>query len=366
MTDYADRPISVVLVGYGLGGRVFHGPLAASTPGLSVDGVVTSNTDRQAQARATYPDAVIYATADEAWAGGHDLAAISTANVTHKPYAQTALRAGMHVVLDKPLVPTAADAIELGEVAASLNRLLIPFQNRRWDSDFLTARAVAASGDLGTLHRFESRMERMRMTLTGAWRESSAPGDMGGTLYDLGPHVIDQALLLMGPVASVFASSRTVRVEGAMDDDNTVLLNHTSGAVSVLVVSLAGPFGAPRFTLVGTRGGLRVDAGDSQEAALVRGALPEPGVEWGREPAGTDAILRTFAAGNVATESPVPLALGAWPVFYTGVERAIRGQGEPPVLLDDAIADLRVLDAARASAATGSLVRLDPPAGHRA
>lgn len=362
----ANQPISVVLVGYGLGGRVFHGPLAATTPGLSVDGVVTSNPARQARARAAYPHAAIYPTVEEAWAGGHDLAAISTANVTHKSYAQAALRAGVHVVLDKPLVRTAADAIELGELAATNDRLLIPFQNRRWDSDFLTARAVQASGDIGTLHRFESRMERMRMTLTGAWRESTDPADLGGALYDLGPHVIDQALLLMGPVQSVFASSRSVRVEGAMDDDNTIVLNHASGAVSLLVASLIGPFDAPRFTLFGTRGGLRIDSGDTQEVALVAGLLPEPGVEWGREPAGTDAVLRTYVAGNEATDSAVPLALGAWPVFYTGVERAIRGSGEPPVLLDDVIADLRVLDAARESAASGTLVSLDPPAGHHA
>lgn len=362
----ANEPLSVVLVGYGLGGRVFHGPLAATTAGLSVDGVVTSNPDRQAQARAAYPAAAIYSSADQAWSGGHDLTAISTANVTHKPYAQAALRAGMHVVLDKPLVPTAADAIELGELAAANDRLLIPFQNRRWDSDFLTARAVAASGDIGTLHRFESRMERMRMSLTGAWRESTDPSDMGGALYDLGPHVIDQALLLMGPVQSVFASSRSVRADGAMDDDNTIVLNHESGAVSLLVASLIGPFAAPRFTLFGTRGGLRIDSGDTQEVALVAGLLPEPGVEWGREPAGTDAVLRTYAAGNKATDTAVPLSLGEWPVFYAAVERAIRGAGEAPVLIEDVIADLRVLDAARESARSGALVRLDPPAGHRA
>ena len=360
------KPISVVIVGFGLGGRIFHGPLVGATAGLSVGGIVTSNPDRQAQARAAYPAAAIYTTADEAWHGGHELAAISTANITHKEYAAAALDAGMHVVLDKPLVPTAADAVALGELAATKARLLIPFQNRRWDSDFLTARAVASSGSLGTVHRFESRIARMRMSLSGAWRESTNPSDMGGALWDLGPHVIDQALQLMGPVTSVFASARSVRSAGGMDDDDTVVLTHGSGAISTLVTSLIAAFGEPRFTLFGTEGGLRIDASDSQEDALVAGRLPEPGVLWGVEPPGTEAILRTFAPDRTPTQALVPLERGAWPVFYAAVERAIRGEGAPPVPLDDAIADLRVIEAAHESAADRSVVTLNPPAAHRA
>ena len=366
MTATAQPPVSVLLVGYGLAGRVFHGPLAATTPGLSVDAIVTSNPDRQAQARAAFPEARIYASADEAWDQGYDLAVIGTANVTHVPFAAAALRAGMHVVLDKPVAPTAAAAEELSAVATANDRLLIPFQNRRWDSDFLTALATSRSGDLGEVHRFESRMERMRVALKGGWRESTDPADMGGVLYDLGAHVIDQALLLMGPVKSVFASSRSVRFPAETDDDATLVLTHASGAVSLLVVSLIGPFAEPRFVLYGTRGGLRISAADTQENALVAGLLPTPGVEWGREPAGSEALLVEYDESNARTTTTVPLHQGDWPFFYTAVERAVRGLGSPPVLLDDAIANLRVLDAARASASSGQTVRLDPPAGHRA
>ncbi len=366
MTAPADRPISVLLVGYGLAGRVFHGPLASTAPGLSVDAIVTSNPDRQAQARAAFPEARIFESADEAWSGGYDLAAIGTANVTHVPFASAALRAGMHVVLDKPLAPTAVAAAELSAIATENDRLLIPFQNRRWDSDFLTALAVAGSGDLGTIHRFESRMERMRVALKGGWRESTDPADMGGALYDLGAHVIDQALLLMGPVESVFATSRSVRFDDATDDDATLLLTHTSGAVSLLVVSLIGPFADPRFVLYGTRGGLRITAADTQENALVAGHLPTPGTPWGREPAGSEALLVQYDESSSQATRAVPLEAGDWPHFYAAVERAVRGLGSPPVLLTDVIANLRVLDAARESAATGQAVRLDPPAGHRA
>ena len=366
MTASPDRPISVLLVGYGLAGRVFHGPLASTTPGLSVDAIVTSNPHRQAQARAAFPEARIYESADEAWGGGYDLAAIGTANVTHVPFAAAALRAGMHVVLDKPLAPTAAAAEELSALAAENDRLLIPFQNRRWDSDFRTTLAVSRSGDLGTIHRFESRMERMRVALKGGWRESTDPADMGGALYDLGAHVIDQALLLMGPVESVFATSRSVRFPDETDDDATLLLTHTSGAVSLLVVSLIGPFADPRFVLYGTRGGLRITAADTQENVLVAGGLPTPGAEWGREPAGTDALVVEYDESNARTTRALPLQPGDWPHFYAAVERAIRGLGSPPVLLADVIANLRVLDAARESAGTGQSVRLDPPAGHHA
>lgn len=355
-------PISVVLVGFGLGGRVFHGPLLAATPGLSLDGVVTADPRRQEQAKSHYPQAAIYATADAAWDAGHQLAVISTANVTHKPYAAAALRAGLHVVLDKPLVPTVADLLELDELAGRRGLLLIPFQNRRWDSDFLTVGAVVQSGALGTVHRFESRIQRMRPALSGVWRESPRPEDMGGALWDLGPHVIDQAIQLLGPVGSVYTSSNAVRDPSGADDDDVVLLRHTCGAVSVLTVSLIAAFGEPRFTVLGTRGGLRIDAADSQERELVSGKRPAPGMPWGVEPPTSAGELRSVDSTEPVS---VPLRPGAWPSFYTGVERAVSGRGEPPVTLDDGIADMRVIEAAKRSAQTGHAVSLDPPARHR-
>ncbi len=366
MSATPDRPLSVLLVGYGLGGRVFHGPLVSTTPGLSLDGIVTSDPDRQVRARTLYPNARIHATAEQSWHGDYDVAIISTANVTHVPYTVAALQAGMHVVLDKPAAPTAAAAQALSDLAEAKDLLLIPFQNRRWDSDFLTVLASAGSGDLGKIHRFESRIERMRVALKGGWRESTDPQDMGGVLFDLGAHSVDQALLLMGPVESVAASVRSVRVPGETDDDATLLLTHTSGAISLVIVSLIAAMPDPRFVVLGTRGGLRVAASDTQEEALVAGLVPDPETEWGREPAGSEALLLEYDDTNTATRTSVPLQPGNWPYFYAAVARAGRGEGPPPVLAHDAVANLRVLDAARESAATGSRVILDPPAAHRA
>ncbi|MHB1166660.1 MAG: Gfo/Idh/MocA family protein [Candidatus Nanopelagicales bacterium] len=358
------RPLSVVLLGYGLGGRVFHAPLITATPALSLDAIVTRDADRRQQAQAAYPGVAVLETAGTAWAGPYDLAVISTANVTHEPFARAALDAGMHVVLDKPIAATARQAQGLADHAAERGRLLIPFQNRRWDSDFLTAESIAASGRLGTIHRFESRIERMRVIPKSGWRESTAPADMGGVLYDLGAHVIDQAVRFMGPVTSVAASVRTVRPQAATDDDVTLLLEHASGGVSVLAISLAGAFPGPRLTVLGTRAGLRIQASDSQEAALVAGLRPQAGVPWGVEPAGTEAVLLAYDDESAATETLVPLDHGRWPDFYPAVAAVIADGAPVPVPIADVVADLRVLDAARESAARRTRVSLVPPAGH--
>jgi scyllo-inositol 2-dehydrogenase (NADP+) len=363
MTPRAPR--SVLLLGFGLGGRVFHAPLIAATPGLDLAAIVTSDPARADQARTAHPGARIHATAEEAWGGGYDLAVVSTANATHVPLARAAMDAGLDVVLDKPIAPSAADAQELADHAAALGRHLIPFQNRRWDSDFRTAQSVVAEGLLGRVHRFESRIERMRLVAKPGWKGSADPADMGGLLFDLGAHVVDQALLLMGPVVSVAASVRSVRFAGAPDDDVTLLLTHASGGLSMLVVSQAGAFPAPRMTVLGTRGGLRIDASDTQEQVLAAGGDPTA-TGWGAEPSTSAGLLRQYDLAAEPTDSRVPLVRGDWPAFYRGVAAALDGLAADPVAVDDAVATLRVLDAARRSAQAGTVVSLDPPAGHRA
>lgn len=355
--------VSVLLVGFGLGGRVFHAPLIEATPGLRLSGIVTSDPDRAAQARSGHPQAAIHDRLEDALRHPYDLAVISSANVTHVPYAQAALTAGLHVVLDKPIAPNAADAAELAALAEASGRLLIPFQNRRWDSDFRTALAVAGSGRIGAVHRYESRIERMRVTPKPGWRGSADPADMGGMLYDLGAHVVDQALLLMGPVASVAASVRSLRPGFPADDDVVLLLTHVGGGVSVLTVSQIAAFDHPRITMLGMRGGLRIDATDSQEPALAAGQDPTSS-SWGVEPAGTEATLRTMGEDNIPHEELLPLEPGAWPTFYPAVADAILTGAEPPVLAYDVVQNLRVLDAARLAGATGTVVDLEPPAAH--
>ncbi|MEV6683125.1 Gfo/Idh/MocA family oxidoreductase, partial [Streptomyces erythrochromogenes] len=184
-------PLRVGLVGYGIAGSVFHAPLIAATDGLVLDTVVTSDPGRQAQARATYPDVHVAESADQLWTRDGtdglprlDLVVIASPNRTHVPFATAALTAGIPVVVDKPLAATAAEARGLAALAERTGTFLSVFQNRRWDNDFLTLRRLIADGRLGEIQRFESRFEVWWPDLTGGWRESGVPEDVGGALYD--------------------------------------------------------------------------------------------------------------------------------------------------------------------------------------
>lgn len=352
-------PLRAVLLGYGLAGRVFHAPLIGAEPDIDVIAVVTTNPERQDQVRQDLPGVTILDRVDEAWEQSADIAVIATANSAHVPQATAALGAGLHVVVDKPLAGSAAQAQALIDLAHERDRQLHVFQNRRWDSEILTARKAIEQGLIGTPHRLESRFERWRPTPKGGWREDGPPEDLPGLLYDLGAHLVDQALHLLGPVARVFASARTVRQDGpgTADDDTQVVLEHVSGAVSILSVSSASAFIGPRLRLLGTGGGLLVDTLDTQEDALRAGQNPRD-AGWGKE--ADDALV------VVGTEPPrsLPRERGAWPTYYREVARSIRGEGEPPVDPQDVVADLRVIEAARESAMSGETVCLDPPAGH--
>lgn len=350
-------PQRAVLLGYGLAGRTFHAPLIGAEPDLDLIGVVTSDPERQAQARADLPGVEVLATADEAWASGADVAVVATANSAHVPQATAALQAGMHVVVDKPLAGSAAEAQALIDLATAQDRQVHVFQNRRWDSEILTARRAIDDGLIGVPHRLESRFERWRPTPKGGWREEGSAADLPGLLYDLGAHLIDQALHLLGPVQRVFASVRRVRPGMTADDDTQVVLEHVSGAVSILSVSSASAFTGPRLRLLGTGGGLWIDSLDTQEDALRAGRTPGDD-HWGVE--ADDALIVT------GTEAPrsIARARGDWPAYYRGVAASLRGEAPPPIDPRDVVQDLRVIEAAHESGRLGIAVELDPPAGH--
>ncbi|MYZ07146.1 Gfo/Idh/MocA family oxidoreductase [Streptomyces sp. SID2999] len=345
-------PLRVGLIGYGLAGSVFHAPLIAATDGLVLDTVVTSNPERQEQARAEFPDVRVAATPDELFerAGELDLIVIASPNKTHVPLATTALKAGLPVVVDKPIAGTAAEARELAALADEHGVLLSVFQNRRWDNDFLTLRKLLADGALGDVWRFESRFERWRPQPKGGWRESGDPAEIGGLLYDLGSHVVDQAITLFGPVTEVYAEA-VVRRDGAETDDDTFLaLTHANGVRSHLYVSATTAQLGPRFRVLGSRAGFVKYGLDPQEAALRDGARPGTESAWGVE---EESLWGRLGAGESPVTgggTPVETVPGDYPAYYAAVAAAVRGTGPNPVTALEAAETLDVLEAARRSA----------------
>ncbi len=345
----------VALLGFGLAGEAFHAPLIDAVPGLALASVVTRDQERARRARERYPGVEILGSADELWrrADEHQLAVVAAPNRVHVELALAALEAGLPVVVDKPLAASAADGRRLEDAAERTGLLLAVFQNRRWDGDFLTARRLVREDALGEVWRFESRYERWRPTVReGAWRERGERAEAGGVLFDLGSHLVDQALVLLGPAATVYADVRRRRAGVAVDDDVFVALGHSSGASSLLWMSQATGQPGPRLRLLGERATYVKWGLDVQEAALRDGGDPRaPG--WGEEPA--------EAWGRLGTEDdarPVPTEPGDYPAFYRAVEQALREGGPPPVTAGEAVRGLEVIEAAFESARRAEVVRV--------
>ena len=341
--------LRVGLVGYGIAGAVFHAPLVAATAGVELAAIVTRDPQRRAQAAADHPEAQLLDDPDQLWATRPDLAVVASPNRTHVPLALAAIEAGLPVVVDKPFAATSADAERVVAAADRAGVLLTVFQNRRWDGDFLTVRRLVDDGRLGAVRRLESRFERWRPEVKPGWREGTAPEDAGGLLFDLGSHLVDQALQLLGPVEAVHAELDVRRAGTAVDDDSFVSLRHAGGARSHLWASAVAAHLAPRFRVLGERAAYTVDGLDVREAALRAGARPgDDG--WGEAPPSDWGELGLLGAvERVRTER------GAYEAFYAGVIGALRDGGPPPVDPRSAVDVLRVLEAAARSADSGRL-----------
>lgn len=325
-------------------------------PGLTLASVVTSNAERAAEAQSAYPQAQVLPSADDLFTGAdaHDLVVIAAPNRHHVPLALRAVDAGLHVVVDKPLAANVADAQRLADAVAARGVVASVFHNRRWDGDFLTLQRLVADEALGELVRLESRFDRWRPEVDqGRWREGGGPGDAGGVLFDLGPHLIDQALVLFGPAHSVYAEVRRLRPGAEVDDDFFLAIEHSSGVVSHLWATMLAAQPGPRLRALGSRAAYVKWGVDVQEQALRDGQRPgDPG--FGEEPPEAWGLL-----GTDEDAAPVQTAPGCYVEFYGQMERAIRSRGEPPpVPLAAGIATLRVIEAAQASAAQRVVVPL--------
>jgi len=343
-------PVRIGLAGYGLGGRYFHAPLIASAANCEFLGVVTTSPERRRQVAEDLGRPAFASLADLASAGA-EAVAISTPAATHVTLTQQALRLGLAVVCDKPFALDADSARTTVELADRLEVPLTVYQNRRWDSDFLTARELLGQGALGTLTVFESRFERFRP-------EPGPPAAGGGTLLDFGSHLADQALVLAGPVRSVYAEMHYRTDPGGLDDDVFIALIHEGGVRSHLWGSWRQGAPGPRLRVTGTSGAYVIADVDGQEAQLRSGASPaSEGERWGVQPPERWGHLLRGDAGE-----PVPSVRGAWNLFYPAFAAAVRGTQPVPVDPWDAVATAAVLDAARLSARTAQVVTPAPAA----
>ena len=321
------------IAGYGLAGEVFHAPLIDAVDGIEVAGIVTTNPERQERARATFPDARVVASVDELW-DEIDVLVVAAPNRAHVPLALAAVERGLPVVVDKPLASSLTDA----ELLLSTGGRVTVFQNRRWDGDFLTLQGQVERGELGAVTRLESRFERFRPEVdVSGWRELADAAEGGGLLLDLGAHLVDQSRVLFGDPVCVYAEVDRRRPGAEVEDDVFVALEHDGGVRSHLWMSAVAPLHGPRFRVCGLEGGFACDGLDPQEAQLSEGMRPgDPGY------------------GEAEGLEP-----GAYQRFYEGVVAWLRDGAPPPVDPRDSLACMRVLDAARRSAQTHSVIELE-------
>ncbi len=347
------EPIRAAVIGFGNGGRTFHAAFISAVPGLELAAIVQRKGDEAAQA---YPNATIYRSVEEMLADKSiQMVSVTTSNQTHLEIGRQCLLAGKHTVIDKPFALTSAEAAELITIANERKLVLSAFQNRRWDGDFKTVRNILKSGVLGRLVVFESHYDRFRQEVRqGTWKESGLYG--GGQLYDLGTHIIDQALHLFGAPNEITASVRTER-DGALNDDafdirlgyiGETEKNLTVWLRSTMTAAIAGP----RFTLHGTKGSFVKFGIDPQEVAIQGGAVIGSRIgslAWGEEPESDWGHLK-LADG---TEKQIPTEPGDYRGYYANVRDAILGVESLAVPGIDAWRTARIIELARQSSEEG-------------
>jgi predicted dehydrogenase len=346
-------PLRVGLVGFGFAGKTFHAPLIRTTPGLRLTAV--SSSDAAKVHAALGPDVEVIGDALAlATHPGIDLLVVASPNATHFPLAQAALAAGKHVVVDKPFTLDAGEAAQLARMARP-GQVLSVFHNRRWDSSTLGARGILAEDRLGTVRHAAMHFDRFRPVPQARWREDDTPG--GGIWLDLGPHLLDEALLYFGAPLAIQADIVQLRPGARADDAFHAVLRYADGLRVELGASMLAAAPRPRVVLHGTRGSYVKQSLDPQEAALKAGLLPDGSGRWGRDE--EDGVL-TVEEGGMLHARPVATPDGAYQAYYAGVRDAMLGTGPNPVTAEQASMVMRLLDAGRESSEQRREVILGP------
>jgi scyllo-inositol 2-dehydrogenase (NADP+) len=353
------EPIRCGIIGFGLAGRVFHSAVIDATPGLELAGILQRSGDA---AQKAYPGVPIYSSLETMLAQATlDVVVVATPNDTHVPMAEQCLRAGKHVVIDKPVAVSSSEAAALFPVIRETGRRVFVYHNRRWDGDFLTVQQLLQDsqrgGDpLGTVRTFESHFDRFRPTpKQGAWREAAGHGN--GILLDLGSHLGDQALVLFGLPTGVWGDVRSERVGTNVDDTFDLRLYYPEITVWLRSSSLS-PLPAVRFLVQGTRGSYRKDNLDPQEDALRGGDLFKS-TPWGTDPESAWGAITTLDAHGATQHTTVPTLPGDYRGFYANVRDTLLGKAEQAVTLVDAWRVLRLLEWARESSERRAAITCD-------
>ena len=343
--------INVGLVGFGFGGRYFHAPVMRGVAGLRLAAIVHRH---GAEAEELYPEVRVVRSLDELLAlPDLQLIVVTTPNPSHYELARQSLMSGRHVVIDKPMTPTSAEAKELARIAEEKRLVLSVYQNRRWDGDFLTVKKLIAEGVLGQLISYESHYERYRpQRRPQVWRERNEAGS--GVLFDIGVHLIDQAMSLFGRPKSVFAEVRCER-EGAVVDDAFDVVLHYDRMRAFLRGTMFAAAPGPRFVLHGVRGSYVSQHFDPQEEALKRGEAPRDST-WGAAAEETWGMLSTSQDDKNVVQRTIPTERGDYCGYYENVRDAILGQATLSVTPEQAIDVLRAIELARESSRKGCVV----------
>jgi predicted dehydrogenase len=345
----AEREIGVGIIGFGLGGRVFHAPFVNAVSGLRLAAILQRKGDEAARA---YPAAQIARSLEEMLANrAIELIVVTTPNATHFELAKKAL-----------------EALALSQLAKSKGLLAVPFHNRRWDGDFLTVKKLIAEQTVGRLVTFESHFDRFRpVPREGTWKEAENPAN--GMLFDLGPHLVDQALALFGLPDTIAASVRADRDETAIEDAFDVTLSYPQANGKRLLAHCRTSYlacdNAPRFLLHGTKGSFRKHGFDPQEPALVGGAKvpaqgsPDVWLQEGEAAWGKLTVAPNPAAPERLVESRVKTEIGDYRGFYANVRDAILDAAPLAVTAEDGFRVIRLLELARRSSAEGRALKVD-------
>ena len=340
--------INVGLIGFGLAGRAFHAQVIHAVQGMKLAAIVQRTGN---QASEMYPDARIVRSVEELLAiSDIRLVVIATPNDTHYLIARQCLAAGRDVVIDKPLTPTLVEARDLVTFAQESGRLLTVYQNRRYDGDFQAVHQIVTSGCLGRLVRFESSYDRFRPQLkANAWRERSGPGS--GILFDLGPHLIDHALVLFGLPEGVTADIRIEREQAVADDSFDLTLHYPGGVLAVLRATMLAAVTRPRFVLHGTSGTYVKHAFDVQEPKLRAGRLPWNEAPTEAEQEENSGILTLINVNGDTTERRVPSTRSDYRAYYANIRDTLLGTTAPAVTPKHALDVMQTLELARQSSA---------------